>query len=144
MEFLDAVATQELHLIDGDAGSDELSRLGIIVQALESLPEGPYQAIELKKPVKAAAGAAYARVESSKGELGHYIIADGGKTPFRNKVRSPSYCNLHVIEKIGPGLMISDLVATVDLGEPVSLAELSVRFVQDANAWIFLPVSATL
>jgi NADH:ubiquinone oxidoreductase subunit D len=28
-------------------------------------------------------------------------------------VRSPSYSNLHIIEKIGPGQMISDLVATV-------------------------------
>ncbi len=85
----------------------------IIRQALESLPEGPYQAIELKKPVKAPAGAAYSRVESSKGELGHYIIADGGQTAFRNKVRSPSFCNLQVIEKVGVGLMVSDLVALI-------------------------------
>ena len=85
----------------------------IIRQALESLPEGPYQAIDLKKPVKAPAGAAYSRVESSKGELGHYIIADGGQTAFRNKVRSPSFCNLHVVEKIGVGQMVSDLVALV-------------------------------
>ena len=85
----------------------------IIRQALDSLPEGPYQAIELKKPVKAPAGAAYARVESSKGELGHYIISDGGQTAFRNKVRSPSFCNLQVIEKVGVGQMVSDLVALV-------------------------------
>jgi NADH-quinone oxidoreductase subunit D len=85
----------------------------IIRQALESLPDGPYQAIELKKPVKAAAGAAYSRVESSKGELGHYIIADGGQTAFRNKVRSPSFCNLQVVEKVGVGQMVSDLVALV-------------------------------
>jgi NADH-quinone oxidoreductase subunit D len=85
----------------------------IIRQALESLPEGPYQAIELKKPVKAPAGAAYSRVESSKGELGHYIIADGGQTAFRNKVRSPSFCNLQVIEKVGVGQMVSDLVALI-------------------------------
>jgi NADH-quinone oxidoreductase subunit D len=85
----------------------------IIRQALESLPEGPCQAIELKKPVKAAAGAAYSRVESSKGELGHYIIADGGQTAFRNKVRSPSFCNLQVVEKVGVGQMVSDLVALV-------------------------------
>ncbi|MEN8008501.1 MAG: NADH-quinone oxidoreductase subunit D [Candidatus Krumholzibacteriota bacterium] len=85
----------------------------IIRQALESLPEGPYQAIELKKPVKAPAGAAYSRVESSKGELGHYIISDGGQTAFRNKVRSPSFCNLQVVEKVGVGQMVSDLVALV-------------------------------
>jgi NADH-quinone oxidoreductase subunit D len=85
----------------------------IIRQALESLPEGPYSALDLKKIVKAPAGAAYARVESSKGELGHYIISDGGQTAFRNKVRSPSFCNLQVIEKVGVGLMVSDLVALI-------------------------------
>jgi NADH-quinone oxidoreductase subunit D len=85
----------------------------IIRQALASLPEGPYQAIELKKLVKAPAGAAYSRVESSKGELGHYIISDGGQVAFRNKVRSPSFCNLQVIEKVGVGQMVSDLVALI-------------------------------
>jgi NADH-quinone oxidoreductase subunit D len=85
----------------------------IIRQALESLPDGPVQAIDLTKIVKAPAGAAYSRVESAKGELGHYIIADGGQVAFRNKVRSPSFCNLHVIEKIGVGQMVSDLVALI-------------------------------
>lgn len=83
----------------------------IIRQALDTLPEGPYQAIELSKPVRVPAGAAYSRVESAKGEVGHYIVSDGGQTAFRNKVRSPSFCNLHVIEKVGVGLMVSDLVA---------------------------------
>jgi NADH-quinone oxidoreductase subunit D len=85
----------------------------IIRQALESMPDGSYQTLELKKPVKAPAGAAFSRTESSKGELGHYIIADGGATPFRHKVRSPSFCNLQVIEKAGVGMMVSDLVAFV-------------------------------
>jgi len=58
-------------------------------------------------------GAAYSRTESAKGELGHYIISDGGQTAFRNKVRSPSFCNLQVVEKVGVGQMVSDLVALV-------------------------------
>ena len=85
----------------------------LIRQVLEQLPEGPYQSIELKKPVRVPAGAAFTRTETAKGELGHYIIADGGQKPFRNKVRSCSFCNLQVIEKIGVGQMVSDLVATV-------------------------------
>ena len=85
----------------------------LIRQALEQLPDGPYQSIELKKPVRVPAGAAFTRTETAKGELGHYIIADGGQKPFRNKVRSCSFCNLQVVEKIGVGLMVSDLVATV-------------------------------
>ena len=85
----------------------------MIRQALTTLPEGPYQTLELKKPVKVPAGAAYTRVESAKGEIGHYIIADGGAKPFRNKVRSCSFCNLQVVEKVGVGQMVSDLVALV-------------------------------
>ncbi|PID78614.1 NADH-quinone oxidoreductase subunit NuoD [bacterium DOLZORAL124_64_63] len=85
----------------------------IIRQALEQMPDGSYQTYELKKIVKAPAGAAYSRTESSKGELGHYIIADGGQSAFRHKVRSPSFCNLQVIEKVGVGMMVSDLVAFV-------------------------------
>ncbi len=85
----------------------------LIRQALETLPDGPYQAIELKKPVKAPMGAVYSRTESAKGELGHYLIGDGGQTAFRNKVRSPSFCNLQVVTKVGVGQMVSDLVALV-------------------------------
>ncbi len=85
----------------------------IIHQALETLPEGPYQALELKKPVRVPAGAAFTRTEAAKGEMGHYIVADGGVRPFRNKVRSCSLCNLQVVEKVGVGLMVSDLVALV-------------------------------
>jgi len=85
----------------------------LIRQALASLPDGPYQTLELKKPVKAPAAAIYSRTESSKGELGHYLIGDGGQTAFRNKVRSPSFCNLQVVTKAGVGLMVSDLVALV-------------------------------
>ena len=58
-------------------------------------------------------GAAYSRTESAKGELGHYIVSDGGQKAFRNKVRSPSFCNLQIIEKIGVGQMVSDLVAII-------------------------------
>ena len=85
----------------------------IVRQAVAKLPDGPVKAPELKRTVKVPAGAAYTRTESSKGELGFYVVADGGATPFRCKIRSPSYSNLHVVEKIGPGLMISDLVAAV-------------------------------
>lgn len=85
----------------------------IVRQAVQGLPGGPVKSDQVKKVVKVPAGAAYTRTESSKGELGFYVVADGGATPFRMKVRSPSFSNLHVIEKLGPGQMISDLVAAV-------------------------------
>jgi NADH-quinone oxidoreductase subunit D len=85
----------------------------IIKQALAAIPAGPIISEQIKKVMRVPAGAAYTRTESAKGELGFYIIADGGVRPFRNKVRSPSYSNLQVIEKVGRGQMVSDLVATV-------------------------------
>jgi len=85
----------------------------IVRQALASMSSGPVIDPNLKKVLRVPAGSRYTRTESAKGELGHFIIADGGTKPFRIKVRSPSYSNLHVIQKIGPGLMVSDLVATV-------------------------------
>jgi NADH-quinone oxidoreductase subunit D len=85
----------------------------IVRQALDGLPEGPIMSEDLKKTVKPPQGSLYTRTESSKGEIGYHLFADGGGKPFRNKVRSPSFSNLHVLEKVGPGQMISDLVATV-------------------------------
>ncbi len=85
----------------------------IIRQAVAALPGGDIMSTDLKKLVKVPSGSLYTRTESSKGEIGFHIIADGGSKPFRNKVRSPSFSNLHVIEKVGPGMMVSDLVATI-------------------------------
>ncbi len=85
----------------------------ILRQAVPAIPDGPVMSPDLKRLLRVPAGASYTRTESSKGEIGFYLVADGGSRPFRCKVRSPSYSNLHVIEKIGSGQMISDLVATV-------------------------------
>jgi NADH-quinone oxidoreductase subunit D len=82
-------------------------------QAIDGMPEGPVMAEDLKKLVKVPSSSLYTRTESSKGEIGFHIFADGGAKPFRNKVRSPSFSNLQVLEKVGPGMMVSDLVATV-------------------------------
>jgi NADH-quinone oxidoreductase subunit D len=99
----------------GEMGTvgDCWDRYMVRVREIEQMPDGPYLSLELHKPLRVPAGAAYTRVESSKGELGHYLVSDGGQTAFRNKVRSPSFCNLQVMETAGPGLMISDLVALI-------------------------------
>ena len=55
----------------------------------------------------------FVRTECPKGEMGFHLISDGGPEPFRCKTRSPAFHNLHVIEKVGQGQMISDLCATV-------------------------------
>ncbi|MGH7992045.1 MAG: NADH dehydrogenase (quinone) subunit D [Limisphaerales bacterium] len=56
-------------------------------------------------------GEVYFGHENPKGELGFYINSKGGGTPYRMKIRSPSFVNLSIIPKIFQGCLISDTVA---------------------------------
>jgi len=58
-------------------------------------------------------GEVYVGVENPKGELGYYIVSDGGKKPYRMRVRPPSFVNLSAIERMSKGSMIADLVAVI-------------------------------
>jgi len=61
----------------------------------------------------APAGEVYQGVEAPKGELGFYIVSDGGNKPERMRIRPPSFVNLQAIEKMAKGSMIADLVAII-------------------------------
>jgi len=58
-------------------------------------------------------GEVYQGVEAPKGELGFYIVSDGGNKPERLRIRPPSFVNLQAIEKMAKGSMIADLVAII-------------------------------
>jgi NADH-quinone oxidoreductase subunit D len=58
-------------------------------------------------------GEVYQGVEAPKGELGFYIVSDGGNKPYRMRIRPPSFVNLQAIEKMAKGAMIADLVAVI-------------------------------
>ncbi|BEH08680.1 MULTISPECIES: NADH dehydrogenase (quinone) subunit D [Geobacter] len=111
--------------------------VNIIRQALDSLKPGPvladnpqvtyppkenvYNSIEgLIHHFKIASegfpvpeGEVYQAVEAPKGELGYYIVSDGGPKPYRMRIRPPSFVNLGAIEKMAKGSMIADLVAVI-------------------------------
>ncbi len=87
--------------------------LRIVAQALEQMPREGEVMAEMPRTLKIPPGEIFARQEAPKGEMGFWIVSDGGPEPFRAKTRSPAFHNLHVIEKVGQGQMISDLVATV-------------------------------
>lgn len=59
------------------------------------------------------AGEVYQGVEAPKGELGFYIVSDGGSKPERMRIRPPSFVNLQAIEKMSLGSMVADLVAVI-------------------------------
>ncbi|MFQ6101018.1 MAG: NADH-quinone oxidoreductase subunit D [Anaerolineae bacterium] len=85
--------------------------LRILRQALERLPEGPIQAGKKQPAAKVPAGEAYGRVESPKGELGFYLVSDGGANPYRYHVRTPSFVNLGVLGELCRGHLVADVVA---------------------------------
>jgi NADH-quinone oxidoreductase subunit D len=58
-------------------------------------------------------GEVYQGVEAPKGELGFYIVSDGGNKPERMRIRPPSFVNLQAIEQMSVGTMIADLVAVI-------------------------------
>lgn len=102
---------------DGDCWDRYLVRMeemkesaGIVAQALKELPEGGVMAA-VPKVLKPPAGEVYHAVENPRGELGYYIVSDGGTNPYRLHVRRPSFINLQALGEICQGLLIGDVVA---------------------------------
>jgi len=62
---------------------------------------------------KPPAGEAYASIESSKGELGFYVVSDGSARPVRVKVRGPSFVNLAALPAMVEGFLIADVVTSI-------------------------------
>ena len=60
--------------------------------------------------IRAPVGESYFPVEASKGELGMYVVSDGGSKPVRWRIRPPSFVNLSVIPKLAEGHLVADLI----------------------------------
>jgi len=108
--------------------------LRIIEQALDNLPEGPYYAdapeyyLPAKKDVytsmealiyhfkivmgeiDAPIGEVYHAVEGGNGELGFYLVSDGGRAPYRLHFRRPSFIYYQAYPEMCKGLTISDAI----------------------------------
>lgn len=111
--------------------------LRIIRQALEGMPEGPYRAdvpgvVLPPKPkvltdmealifhfkiitdgFKVPAGSYYQAIEAPKGELGYYIVSDGGPRPYRMRVRPPSFINLQALDTMVRGGLVADVITCI-------------------------------
>ncbi len=116
----------------------------IVRQALENIPPGPIHAFKphnvlpRKKQVYSRMeelihdfmlinfgidppdGEIYFSIEAPKGELGFYIMSKKGDGhPWRFKIRSPSFVNIHALPTMLKGAMISDVVAIIGSLDPV-------------------------
>ncbi|MDQ4076168.1 MAG: NADH-quinone oxidoreductase subunit D [Chloroflexota bacterium] len=82
----------------------------IIEQALRDLPEGPILEGTPRWSIRVPAGEAYGRVENPKGELGFYVVSDGGTNPYRYHVRPASFVNLTALGEICKGHKVADVI----------------------------------
>ncbi|MFN4294826.1 MAG: NADH-quinone oxidoreductase subunit D [Thermoflexales bacterium] len=87
--------------------------LRIVQQALNQLDQtkpGDIQAGKKAYNHRVPAGEAYGRVETPKGELGFYLVSDGGQNPYRYHVRSSSFINLNSLKEMTVGQKVADAV----------------------------------
>jgi len=110
----------------------------IIRQALQQIPSGPiilddwrialppkpevYGTIEgvishfklVMEGIQVPAGEVYDSTEAANGELGWYMVSDGGGRPYKVHVRAPGYPILSAVPSIIKGKMLADLIPTFD------------------------------
>jgi NADH-quinone oxidoreductase subunit D len=94
---------QSLHLID---------------QIMDKMPHGPVQA-QVPGIIRPKPGRAYGAVESPRGLYSVYAISDGGPTPYRFRMRDPSFITLQVMPLLMPGHLIADTMAIMASLDPV-------------------------
>jgi NADH-quinone oxidoreductase subunit D len=117
--------------------------LKIIGQALDGLPEGPYVTANRKVALpprhelalsmealihhfklvtegfRVPPGETYAAIESPRGELGCFVVADGSAKPARVHMRDPSFVNLQALKPMGEGAYLADLIAAIAMLDPI-------------------------
>lgn len=89
-----------------------LESIKILRQAFDQLPSGDPNSATPRR-IRPAAGDAYMRTESPRGEIGFYLVSDGSDKPFRCKGRSPCFTAISAIDAIGRNSLVADAVATV-------------------------------
>ncbi|MCS5690230.1 MAG: NADH-quinone oxidoreductase subunit D [Actinomycetota bacterium] len=115
----------------------------IVEQCLERMPEGPYRVQDRKvtpppraridesmealihhfkiftEGFKVPPGEVYTAVESPRGELGCYLVSDGGPKPQRMHIRAPSFANLQTLPHMMHGGFLADAIAVISSIDPI-------------------------
>src|SRR3954466_11721471 len=109
----------------------------IVAQCLEGMPEGPWIADDRKivlppreelhtsmeslihhfkivtEGYRVPEGEVYATIESPRGELGCYVVSDGGPKPWRVKFRAPSFVALEATATCMSDALVADMIAVL-------------------------------
>lgn len=120
-----------------------LESIKIVRQCVERMPLGDYRSQDRKvtppprpridesmealihhfklftEGFRVPAGETYAAVESPRGEIGCYLVSDGGPKPVRMHVRGPSFYNLQALAPMAVGGMVADGVAVISSVDPI-------------------------
>ena len=115
----------------------------IVEQALDGLPEGPYITADRKVALpprhelatsmealihhfklvtegfRVPPGEAYYPIESPRGELGCFVLADGSSKPARVHFRDPSFVNLQAFRDMCVGGYVADLIQNLAMLDPI-------------------------
>jgi NADH-quinone oxidoreductase subunit D len=81
----------------------------IVDQLLDSMPSGPIMA-KVPRIIKVPEGEAYVATENPLGHMGYYVISKGDLTPFRVKIRTPSFNNISVVPWVARGVYVPDVI----------------------------------
>ncbi|MCI0424754.1 MAG: NADH dehydrogenase (quinone) subunit D [Actinobacteria bacterium] len=123
---------------------DEIAEsLKIVSQVMDTMPKGDYRIPDRKitpppraridesmealihhfklftEGFKVPPGETYAAVESPRGELGCYLVSDGGPKPYRMHTRAPSFYNLQGLPIAMADSLMADTIATIASLDPV-------------------------
>jgi NADH-quinone oxidoreductase subunit D len=115
----------------------------IVRQCVEKMPGGDYRAQDKKvtppprprinesmealihhfklftEGFRVPAGETYAAVESPRGEIGCYLVADGTGKPARMHIRGPSFYNLGAMVPMMEDRLVADAVAVISSVDPI-------------------------
>ncbi len=82
----------------------------IVEQAVRDLPEGPILPEKMPRKLRVPALELYHGVEAPRGEYGVYLVSKGGDRPYRLKIRSGCFGNLHALRDMTVGQYVADAV----------------------------------
>ncbi|PTQ54571.1 MAG: NADH-ubiquinone oxidoreductase chain D [Hydrogenibacillus schlegelii] len=83
----------------------------IVKQAVRQFPSGGEIMARMPKLIRPPAGEVYTSVESSRGELGVYIVSEGKPQPYRIHFRRPSFVNLQILPRLLIGENVANMIA---------------------------------